>query len=639
MAKEHACEKCGKIFSQKGHFTNHMNRKTLCKPIVNKVIEEKLQEKLQELSENGDIEIKNKNLISNNINSNIDNMDNIDYNNLTFKSINKLIKDTKNYINKIDQILHNEGVNKFNRLDKIKYIIHNINEEKFPLIGLDESIVKSLKDILKNVIYIMPKSEISQQLYMFYGSIIMKNSLDQFYTPITISSFIKELVHKNKSYIDPAAGTGDLLIEFEGNINLWEISSEAIDMAKLNYKMANKVVTIMNTDSLKNLSSDKFDYCIENPPFGTKTVTNDKTILNKYDLGINREKQELGILFIELGLKLLKKDGILFAIIPGGYLGNNCNKYFRDYLIENTRILSIIKLPTGTFSRSGTGVSTYLIALSKNKVYEMNYNIHISEIDEIGYELNKKNTPIKYKLNVDGNYVIIDNKLVIDNDFVNLSKQIKKFAKDNNINELINDDNDIEYDKCNIPDILNDEFHVMETGRYAKKYTDIVRDIKNNVNSTYIHNLCEMNVDYSYPVNNSKIYKYIDISQVNTPLYNGRIMCGSKLPGRAKNKVNKNDIIISRLRGSISYSVILEDDIIVTNGMCVLRPKNMTALLTILSNLNTEYFKIQHQSLTTGSIMECISDKDIHNILIYQDCNIERYKKIYDAMITLNELF
>ena len=179
----------------------------------------------------------------------------------------------------------------------------------------------------------------------------------------------------------------------------------------------------------------------------------------------------------------------------------------------------------------------------------------------------------------------------------------------------------------------------METGRYAKKYTDIVRDIKNNVNSTYIHNLCEMNVDYSYPVNNSKIYKYIDISQVNTPLYNGRIMCGSKLPGRAKNKVNKNDIIISRLRGSISYSVILEDDIIVTNGMCVLRPKNMTALLTILSNLNTEYFKIQHQSLTTGSIMECISDKDIHNILIYQDCNIERYKKIYDAMITLNELF
>jgi len=78
MVKEYTCEKCGKVFSQKGHFTNHQKRKRPCKPIENKVIEEKVQEKLQELSENGEIEIKNKNLISNNQNSNIDNMDNMD---------------------------------------------------------------------------------------------------------------------------------------------------------------------------------------------------------------------------------------------------------------------------------------------------------------------------------------------------------------------------------------------------------------------------------------------------------------------------------------------------------------------------------------------------------------------------------
>ena len=77
MVKDYTCEKCGKEFSQKGHFTNHQKRKRPCKPIVNKVIEEKVQEKLQELSENGEIEIKNKNLISNNqkSNSNKINMD------------------------------------------------------------------------------------------------------------------------------------------------------------------------------------------------------------------------------------------------------------------------------------------------------------------------------------------------------------------------------------------------------------------------------------------------------------------------------------------------------------------------------------------------------------------------------------
>jgi DNA adenine methylase len=73
---DYTCEKCGKVFKQKGHYINHQRRKRPCKPIENKVIEEKLQEKLQELSENGDIIIKNKNLIFVNINS-INNMDNI----------------------------------------------------------------------------------------------------------------------------------------------------------------------------------------------------------------------------------------------------------------------------------------------------------------------------------------------------------------------------------------------------------------------------------------------------------------------------------------------------------------------------------------------------------------------------------
>tara|TARA_Y100000389_G_scaffold3799_1_gene3654 strand:- start:866 stop:2029 length:1164 start_codon:yes stop_codon:yes gene_type:complete len=78
MVKKYICEKCGKVFSQKGHFTNHLNRKTPCKPVENKVIEEKIKDKLQELSENGEIEIKNINLISNKKNNNIvDNMEKI----------------------------------------------------------------------------------------------------------------------------------------------------------------------------------------------------------------------------------------------------------------------------------------------------------------------------------------------------------------------------------------------------------------------------------------------------------------------------------------------------------------------------------------------------------------------------------
>ena len=82
----YSCEKCGKTFKQKGHYTKHLQRKTPCDNIKNKIekiVEEKInevvEEKIQKLVQKGhikdikDIEIKNKNLISNNKNSNINN--------------------------------------------------------------------------------------------------------------------------------------------------------------------------------------------------------------------------------------------------------------------------------------------------------------------------------------------------------------------------------------------------------------------------------------------------------------------------------------------------------------------------------------------------------------------------------------
>ena len=137
---------------------------------------------------------------------------------------------------------------------------------------------------------------------------------------------------KNKKYLDPAAGTGDLLISFTGDINLWEISEDAVEMAKLNYSINNKNMKIIHTDSLLSNITNHYEYVTINPPFGTKTIIKDESILNKFVLGQKRKKQEIGILFIELGLRLLKKGGILMAILPGGYLGNISNKYLREYI-------------------------------------------------------------------------------------------------------------------------------------------------------------------------------------------------------------------------------------------------------------------------------------------------------------------
>ena len=82
MVKTFICETCGKSFKQRGHYNNHMNRKTPCKPIEDKIIENKFIEKLEEYTNNGKIKDMNdiKDIINNKIDkNNYDNNKNMEY--------------------------------------------------------------------------------------------------------------------------------------------------------------------------------------------------------------------------------------------------------------------------------------------------------------------------------------------------------------------------------------------------------------------------------------------------------------------------------------------------------------------------------------------------------------------------------
>jgi len=103
--------------------------------------------------------------------------------------------------------------------------------------------------------------------------------------------------------------------------------------------------------------------------------------------------------------------------------------------------------------------------------------------------------------------------------------------------------------------------------------------------------------------------------------------------------VQKNDIIISKLKGKISFAIITQDmnNLVVSNGFTVLRPTNETSLVTIFANLFDKSFKIQHQSMVTGSIMETLSDEDIKKIYIKDDIDANKYNNIIDSIKALND--
>lgn len=553
-------------------------------------------------------------------------------------NIQEIIKKNNCIVEDINQILHNEGIEINERLN----IVVKLIDYKFNNIEINDEINNNLKIKLLNIIdnNILDKNELFQKVFMFYCNKLSKINLDQYYTPITIGNFISKLCIENKKIIDPACGTGDLTINYDGEITLWDISEEVVKMCDYNYKLCGKKCNLKCLNSIEYFDEiDVFDYCFLNPPFGTSTIVSDKKILDNYELGKNKKKEEIGILFIEKSMKLLKDGGVLFVILPNGYLGNSAknNLQLRQYLLSY-RIIAIIELPSNTFSRSGTGVSTSILIIQKIKMNNIFYDIYIKKINNIGYILNKKNTPYKYKI-VNGKYIFENNLPILDNDLEECLRELKSFIYIQKLNclKFINPYENLKFEILNTKCLSLSSSLILDINRYLNIYINVINDC--------ISNDCEQlnyyikNVKGNFKVVNDKEYIYLDIKQITSPIYNKtNVLYGYELPGRAKIKLEKYDIIISKLKGNITFTIILDnfDNIICTNGFALLRPKSFNDALIIFANLFTNDFKIQHRSLCTGSIMETISEKELKSIYIKKNICFTKYKNIIDALQVIN---
>ena len=546
--------------------------------------------------------------------------------------------DNSKIINQINQLFHNKGVKQEERFNLLIELLEKnkngiVNEKYQDIIQLINSLDYNNNDLI-------------QEIFMSIGSKYTKYNLDQFYTPLTVSKFINSLMSVGPTYnaIDPAGGTGDLLLYYNGNKTIWDIDENALKLCKFNYELNKQQnYNLVLKNSLENFEENEcqYFYSVMNPPFGSNTIITDEKILNKFELGKNKKKQEIGILFLELGLKLLKNDGILFIIVPAGYVGNSnkvCSE-LRNLILKN-RLVASISLPENTFKRSGTGVNTYLLIIQKKMAETTEpYNIFISKINNIGYNLTKKNTPVKYKIIKETGELVVDknNKPILDNELEeDIYEKISSFSKDNNLKSLniqkINSDYEyIESNKLTL--------NIFDVKRYLQSYLTVINTLK-SINATQVKKLGKI-INSTTKIDKTKKYKYIDISEINSPFYSYKELYGWELPSRAKYTVKKNDILVSKLEGTMSYCVILEEDnsYIATNGVTVIRPNNLDSLYILFSNIMNKNFVLQHTAYLTGSIMASLADTDIEEFLI-DDKNIdfESTKKILDTLESLQKL-
>jgi len=558
------------------------------------------------------------------------------------------------HINHINQLLHNKGIKQEDRIGVLTSLFEKRKSLTVGTAAAEAAVIDPrFCDIMDAINAIdFTNKEISQEIFMLFGSKLTRYKLDQFYTPLTISEFITGMMIPGKAAVDPAGGTGDLLVHYNGNIHIWDIDEHALELCRFNYELnMKKNYQIKCANSLIIDNDDTaaaFDYVTMNPPFGSSTVITDNTILQHYELGVGRKKQEIGILFLELGLKLLKPDGILFAIVPAGYVGNSTKPCMdlRGLLLRH-RVIASIELPKQSFKRSGTGVNTYILVIQKKAhaptpTLPTPYPIFISAIDNIGYELSKANTPIKYKIvRETGDLQMLNGRPVVENDLVECADQLAHFAHDEDIPNTVHRADDADADTLVYDTVVSSSLQnlILDVKRYSRKYRSLITKLKSTPGCSTINDLAKI-ILKSAKIDKNKKYKYIDIGEISTPLYGSKELYGWELPSRAKYSLQKYDILVSKLEGTVSYCVILDDsdNYISTNGVSVIRPKNMNGLYILFANITKKDFIVQHNAFLTGSIMASLSDSDIAGIIMDTQIDVEMTKKMIDALTALNAL-
>jgi type I restriction-modification system DNA methylase subunit len=233
---------------------------------------------------------------------------------------------------------------------------------------------------------------------------------------------IESIVQYKKTIGDPACGTGGFLTESfkyikdycEKNMprtnisNLasqiiigYDINNNSIGRTRINMTLAGdgfsdiqKVNTLLSSE----IKSD-IDYILTNVPYGKGDFAiSDPNCLDAFLKSNNNKRLELN--FVIKVIQMLKKGGKASIIVPEGLLEAPTLAPFREYLLKQCRITTIISLPKFAFAPY-TKWKTYVIFIEKrnvalstiNDVAKKNERIWAYIVDNDGYANSDKRFP------------------------------------------------------------------------------------------------------------------------------------------------------------------------------------------------------------------------------------------------------
>ena len=507
-------------------------------------------------------------------------------------------------------------------------------------IHLRPDVLLSFVILLQKYSFTKTRQAVIQEFFTKFAPQFLKAELGQYYTPHEIVEFVADImkIKATSLIIDPCGGSADFLTSFikkgessgitsvKQNVHYWDIAEEASNVAILNMVLIGDSRTNVEVmDAIKHSSKRNatFDIVATNPPFGKQTVwEGDLDVMKHYALGQRGGtpfKQELGILFIERDLNLLKPGGVMAIILPNGYLTKVSYLAVREYILNEARIVANIELPENVFSKSGAGGWTSILILKKEKM-TVDYEIFLAQVEKIGFDHTRKNSPKLWRRDPQTGDITRDreNRPIPDDELIEVARKFKVFARKNALREFEWNEGDMDYERTTRQVVEKTRNKIISVARNTQGYLDEIERIKRGKWTTLKRLGARVSKRKDFERQDELEYEYIEIGSTFNGVYKSTKYRGWALPDRAKIKPQKHDIFVAGLSGSIGkFFIFLEEgNFVISNGFYRVRIEKEKERLNFYHFLNSASFKIQMSGLRTGTILDEIEQDDFENLLL-----------------------
>ena len=231
---------------------------------------------------------------------------------------------------------------------------------------------------LKQMIY---REAVDANTAKRYWESIKASVLTSFYTDTRIVTAIADaLTSVNvpiRRCLDPSAGMGVFAETFARQAGVVDAMEKDLLTARISQALhphgkGNVFVRNEPFEAIGEIEDkDKYDLITSNIPFGDFMVYDREYTRGKDTLKRESTRAIHNYFFVK-GLDCIKEGGLLAFITSQGVLDSPRNEAIRRYLMQNSRLISALRLPSGMFSdNAGTDVGSDLIVLQKQTSKEI----------------------------------------------------------------------------------------------------------------------------------------------------------------------------------------------------------------------------------------------------------------------------